>query len=142
MLGIAVLKVLAFWGCQEILELGMLMIGRHGNPCFTEACWNFIEKHPHTRGCPPSYVCRFINHSKYRYIYHKPSLIGVICTNLAIPNRGTTLYNDMELGKGTKVGKRSHDQQYKVGACGGSGSSSQDMAKTFFKRDGVNVCIT
>lgn len=52
---------------------------------------------------PPPVISGFINHSKYRHIYHKPKLIGVICTNLAISNWGTTLYNDMELGKLTKV---------------------------------------
>ena len=45
-----------------------------------------------TRWCPPSDVNWFTNPIHYRYIINKNhSHIGVMFTNLAIPNWGTTL---------------------------------------------------
>ena len=47
---------------------------------------------PTTGWCPPSYKLVYKPHEYYGYICHKPVReMGVICTNLAIPNWGTTL---------------------------------------------------
>ena len=41
-------------------------------PMFHQGMLEFHRETSTYKGVPPSYVCWFINHSKYRYIYHKP----------------------------------------------------------------------